>query len=348
MPNPYADKGPNQFWRSAVAELPPRQVRPTPARRFAVPGGARIATAGSCFAQEVGKALLKLPEVEFFQTERNVADQPMFSALYGNIYTARQLRQLYFESLGLTQPIHIAWQRDDGRWVDAMRPAMFREGFDSPADVAAERDRHLSSVRRLFTECAVFIFTLGLTEAWVSSSGDTVFPIAPGVVAEDVSSGTYRFHNFTYDEVLEDVGVFIDQLLLINPNVRCILTVSPVPLVATFTDEHVLVATTHSKSILRAVCSAAEARWANVFYFPSYEIISGHYNSGAYYNANKRTIAPAGVEHVMEVFRSTYFPEPSADHDREPARERSLLDEAFEASGEIICDEELVVTRIGF
>jgi GSCFA family len=348
MPNPYESKGPAQFWRSAVAGLAPRQVRPIPARRFHIPRGMRIATAGSCFAQEVAKVLVNLPDVEFLQTEPNTPDQPMFSALYGNIYTVRQLRQLCFEAFGLTPPLHIAWRRNDGRWVDAHRPAMFPAGFDTPAAVAAAREVHLASVRRLFTECSIFIFTLGLTEGWVSASSDTVFPIAPGVVAEDVTGGTYKFHNFTYDEVLRDLGDFQDQLRIVNPKVRCILTVSPVPLVATYTDEHVLVATMHSKSILRAVCSAAEAMWSNVFYFPSYEIISSHYNQGAYYDPNKRTIARSGVEHVMDVFQEAYFDRETTAPVPAPAEERSMLDEAFEGGDKVICDEELVVKSVGF
>lgn len=348
MPNPYEGKGPAQFWRSAVAGLPPRQVRPVPAKRFAIPQGTRIATAGSCFAQEVAKVLVNLPDVEFLQTELNTSDQPMFSARYANIYTVRQLRQLCFEACGLTPPLHVAWQRADGRWVDAHRPAMFAAGFDTPAAVAAEREAHLAAVKRLLTECSIFIFTLGLTEAWISTTDGSVFPIAPGVVAEDVTGGTYAFHNCTYDEVLQDLGQFVEQLRAINPAARVILTVSPVPLVATYTDEHVLTATTHSKSILRAVCSAAESKWGNVFYFPSYEIISSHYNSGVYYDPNKRTIAQPGVEHVMDVFQETYFARQPVAADPLPSEAPSILDEAFAAGGKVICDEELVVKSVGF
>lgn len=348
MPNPYEAKGPDQFWRSAVAAVSPRSVRPLPAKAFKIPHQARIATAGSCFAQEVAKVLVTLPHVEFVQTEINSPDQPMFSALYGNIYTVRQLRQLLLEAFSLRPQINVAWSRADGRWVDAHRPAMFAEGFDSPAEVATTRAQHLAAVREIFTKCTIFVFTLGLTEAWTSESGDAVFPIAPGVVAEDPSSSAYQFHNFTYDEVLSDLGDVIEQLRVINPALRCILTVSPVPLVATYTDEHVLVATTHSKSILRAVCSAAESKWENVFYFPSYEIISGHYNGGAYYDPNKRTIDRAGVNHVMEVFKEAYFVK--EERPLKPQKEdvRTMLDEAFKAGDKVICDEELIVKSFGF
>ena len=61
-----------------------------------------------------------------------------------------------------------------------------------------------------------------------------------------------------------------------------ILTVSPVPLVATAAGKHVLVATTYSKSVLRVACEEVCQKAADVMYFPSYEIITGNYNRGSY------------------------------------------------------------------
>lgn len=346
MASPYKNIGPSHFWRSAVADIPSSAVTPIPSKKFSMPDRARIATAGSCFAQNVAKVLIGLPNIKFLQTEVNAADQPMFSAQYGNIYTVRQLRQLFREATAAVPGTPVVWRRPDGRWVDAQRPTMFRDGFASPEAVRAARAAHLESVRRMLTDCSIFIFTLGLTEAWVSASGDTVFPVAPGVIAEDVTGGTYKFHNFTYDETISDLTDFVNGLHEINPNVVCILTVSPVPLIATYTEEHVLVATTHSKAILRAVCSAAEAQWKHVYYFPAYEIISGHYNGGSYYDANKRTVSAVGVDHVMRVFQASYFQEgqvaPSPQH------RRSLLEEAYAGGHDIICDEDLIANNSDF
>ena len=50
-----------------------------------------------------------------------------------------------------------------------------------------------------------------------------------------------------------DMHAFWDRLLSVNPRARLLLTVSPVPLAATATPNHVLVASIHSKSVLRAV-----------------------------------------------------------------------------------------------
>lgn len=54
---------------------------------------------------------------------------------------------------------------------------------------------------------------------------------------------------------------------------RVILTVSPVPLQATFTASDVAVANTYSKSVLRAAVEPLVARHDHIEYFPSYESV---------------------------------------------------------------------------
>ena len=107
--------------------------------------------------------------------------------------------QLFQRAYGLFEPADIAWQRADGRFVDPFRPRIQAGGFATVEDLEAEREIHLAEVRRVFEECDVFIFTLGLTEAWVSPTDGAAFPLAPGTVAVD---GEAVFHNFTVAEMI--------------------------------------------------------------------------------------------------------------------------------------------------
>ncbi|HEX4158187.1 MAG TPA: GSCFA domain-containing protein, partial [Rhizomicrobium sp.] len=306
MKNPYENKAEEHFWKLAVAARPLAGLRPIPAKRFRLTSADLIATAGSCFAQHVSTHIRKCGLARFLQTEEVRPDQPPFSALYGNIYTTRQLAHLMEESLGDRRPADLAWLRPDGRLVDALRPSVFAEGFVDEAALRAARQAHIVAVRKLLSECTVFVFTLGLTEAWVSHRDGTVYPIAPGVVAAPSKPASYGFRNFRYEEVRDDLESFVARLKALNPYARLVLTVSPVPLTATYTDEHVLVATTHSKAILRAVCSDVTANHDHVYYFPSYEIIAGHASRGLYFADNLRTVKAEGVAHVMSVFEETY------------------------------------------
>ena len=111
-------------------------------------------------------------------------DEPLFSALYGNIYTIRQLLQLFDRAHGNFSPRDKAWVREDGRYVDPFRPFIPTHAYATPENVEEARARHLQAVQRVFSGCDVFIFTLGLTETWISDQDGAVFPIAPGVVSE--------------------------------------------------------------------------------------------------------------------------------------------------------------------
>jgi hypothetical protein len=113
----------------------------------------------------------------------------------------------------------------------------------------------------------------------------------------------YEFYNQSVEEVIEDLTAFRAALLAVNPQAQIILTVSPVPLVATAEDgEHVLSATTYSKSVLRVAAESMKRLFANVHYFPSYEIITGAFSRGAYYADDLRNVVEEGVSHVMRLF----------------------------------------------
>lgn len=345
MTNPYAAKAPEAFWKPAIAARAAEDVCPIAAKRFRLAPDDAVATAGSCFAQNVAKHLKTHGGVRFLETEKVGPDQPLFSALYGNIYTARQLLQLVEEAAGARRPADIVWKRPDGAYIDALRPSVFRSGFANAAAVNAAREPHRAAICSLLSACTVFVFTLGLTEAWLSLRDGTVYPLAPGVAAEPIGPDEIEFHNFTYEEVRDDLERFVARMRDINPGARILLTVSPVPLTATYTDEHVLVATAHSKSILRAAASAVTSKFEHVYYFPAYEIITGNFSRGRYFDDNLRTIAPEGVAHVMRLFEQTYGLRAPDGKAPLASKFSSLFSEA---DASIICDEPEIVKSLGF
>jgi len=95
---------------------------------------------------------------------------------------------------------------------------------------------------------------------------------------------------------------FVETLRAVNPRAKLILTVSPVPLAASASGNHVLPATIYSKSALRAAAQEAAEDLENVFYFPSYEIITGPQARGRFFAEDLREVTEKGVEHVMRVF----------------------------------------------
>src|SRR5205807_6284661 len=110
----------------------------------------------------------------------------VFPARFGNIYTVRQLLQLFQRAYGLFEPTDSEWLSIDAGHIDPFRPRIQQAGFKTVGDLRADRDNHLQAVRQMFEQCDVFIFTLGLTEGWEAMADGAVFPLAPGVVARGV------------------------------------------------------------------------------------------------------------------------------------------------------------------
>jgi hypothetical protein len=94
----------------------------------------------------------------------------------------------------------------------------------------------------------------------------------------------------------------VSELRAVNPEARVILTVSPVPLIATAEPRHVLVSTIASKSVLRVACEKIVKACKGVAYFPSYEIVTGGFGKTSYFAEDCRSVTEDGVAHVMRVF----------------------------------------------
>ena len=338
MSNPYQSQPAKAFWRKAIADLHFADIGelwcPIPIARTD-----RIATAGSCFAQHIGMNLARrganFMDMEPAPMAFPSADEArrwgygVFSCRYGNIYTSRQLLQLFEEAHGERTPREQVWQKGE-RFFDALRPGIDPVGQDSAAAVLALRKRHLQAVRKMFAALDVLVFTMGLTEGWESREDATMYHTAPGTIAGAYRPDGYLFRNLRYPEIHADMQKFWARLKSVNPRARMLLTVSPVPLVATATDDHVLSATVYSKSVLRAVAGDLAHEHEEIAYFPSFEIISSHPSRGIFFNPDLRTVNPFGVDHVMKHF----FSGPLEREFSPPAAV------AEEEEHELICDEE--------
>lgn len=315
--SPYENLPRRNFWKTGVAQLPFTEISDLYAKKFDITADMEIATAGSCFAQHIKRHLsanrFKVLDYEpgplGLTPERQAAyGFGLFSARYGNIYTVRQLLQLTKEALGLLQPAHAIWKKGD-RFVDGLRPTVEPAGFAEPRIVLIHRLNHLVKVRAMLERMSLMIFTLGLTEAWIGEDDGMVYPTSPGTVAAPVdAAANFQFKNFTTAETISDFLEFRGLVQNINPGCRFLLTVSPVPLTATASSEHVLVATTYSKSVLRAAAGELAATLNDVDYFPSYELVSSPPSKAMFFEANLRSVSAAGVKFVMDRFFAVHQP----------------------------------------
>ncbi len=236
--------------------------------------------------------------------------------------------QLFDEAHGTRAPVERIWQKGD-RYFDALRPGVDPIGQASAEAVLSLRELHLAAVRKMFATLDVFVFTMGLTEGWEARADGTMYPMAPGTVAGEYDADKYVFHNLRHAEIAADMTAFWQRLKTVNPGARMLLTVSPVPLTATATDDHVLVATTYSKSVLRGVAGELAEDHDDISYFPSYEIIASHPGRGMFFNPDLRTVNEFGVNYVMTHFFSGSL-----------ASEFGAASKEADGELDLVCDEE--------
>jgi hypothetical protein len=356
MTHPYESLPTHCFWSRTIAGVTASAVDPVIQAKFKILPSQRVATAGSCFAQHIGRSLAANkfnyfvtetahPLVSRFATEYGYG---LFSARYGNIYTSRQLVQLIKRAYGMFLPGEDFWQRDDGRIVDPFRPRIQPNGFSCLEEFRADRRQHFAAVRRAIEEMDVLVFTLGLTECWVSRADGAAFPLCPGVAGGAFDAQQHAFVNLKVTEVVADMMEAYGLIKSKNPGFRLILTVSPVPLAATMEDRSILLSTTYSKAVLRVAAEELASDNANIAYFPSYEIITGSYTRGSYFAEDLRSVTDSGVAHVMRLFMNHYASLSQAPDNLEQSSQQAKSEEArrhersMQQIAYAICDEEVL------
>lgn len=344
--NPYSDLPKSAFWKTGVTQENPYAIEGIYKKKFDIPASAKIATAGSCFAQHISRHLKKNgynvldvepPPQGLPENLHQKFGFSMYSARYGNIYTVRQLLQLAQEIAGDWTPQNYIWKKN-GKFYDALRPAVEPEGLESSEEVIEHRQFHVSRVKKLFESLDLFIFTLGLTEMWIHKESGTVYPTAPGTLAGDFNQSLFEFKNAQFKEILNDFNLFQKVLTKVRGGkpFKCLLTVSPVPLTATASGRHVLPSTIYSKSTLRSVAGQLSTNQSHIDYFPSYEIVTNPRMHSVAFADNLRSVRDETVEVVM----SHFFAEHPAIKARKGKQVSSRsLNQTFE---DVQCEEAML------
>lgn len=351
MANPYMNLPKRQFWKTGVEQSHVLSTIDLWKKKIDISHEDRIVSAGSCFAQHISHRLAK-SGYNFIDAEPAPKGLPKnlhkhygygtYSARYGNIYTSAQLIELALEALGEIPSLDYSWE-NKGRFYDPLRPNVEPDGLDSHEEVIFHRKYHLERVRYLLKICDVFIFTLGLTEGWVCRRSGRTLPTAPGTIAGDYDATLYEFKNFTHTEIKSDLIKFMDLMkLLRGGECRFLFTVSPVPLTATAANEHVLVATTYSKSTLRSVVGELYHKYAEVDYYPSYEIIMSPWSRGLFYETNLRSVTPAGVDAAMRPFFLEHNLKKAQATNKVAKDNTSSTGLADDSDDEVVCEEALL------
>ncbi|WP_255835592.1 GSCFA domain-containing protein [Kordiimonas sp. SCSIO 12603] len=344
--HPYSNLPTEAFWRTAVASKNPLNIEGLWKPKFKILPDQQVLTAGSCFAQHIGKALSAngynwhdgeiAPDFIDAETKHKY-NYGIFSFRTGNIYTTSLLLQWLEWAVDPSKAPKECWKDANGRYYDPFRPNIEPNGFTSEEELIAARNATFTAIRKSLKTAKFFVFTLGLTEAWKNTEEGYFYPLCPGTLQGSFDKSKHVFVNLKYPEIHSSLVKAIELVKSINDDIKFILTVSPVPLTATAAEKHVLVSTTYSKSTLRAVAGDLADERDDVDYFPSYEIITGTPYKGMFYEPNQRSVANRGVAHVMEHFFAD-FDVPNAPKEHAQAETQTIQND----EDDIVCEEELL------
>lgn len=350
---PYSAQPPSAFWRTAVAEAGVWGYDGLFRSKWTLPANAAFATYGSCFAQHISRALQANGNPWVNAEPAPASASPALAARFGygvysartaNIYTGKMLALwvALARDPSLCDTIEL-WE-SDGRFRDSLRPGLEPDGFASRAECLEMLAVTARAFARSVREAQVFVFTMGLTEGFESAQTGQPYALCPGTLAGTYDAKQHSFVTYRYPAILTSMKSAIRGLRALNPKIKVLLTVSPVPLTATATAAHVLLATQYSKSVLRAVAGDLSDMAGDIDYFPSYELIAAPPTRAQFFAPNMRSVAPEGVALVMEhFFRGMRFSKKALPTDPAEARHHASI--AAEAAAEDLACEDLLLDR---
>jgi len=250
-------------------------TRPAFTPGFNLAPGSRVFTIGSCFARNVEDAL----------AERGF-DVPALD-VFRRIPEFAQLNRAAINNYGVGAICNeIAWALDEatpfvpeqnffelfpGKFIDVHLPRMVRP---AAFDAVHERRRRITAFYREIIDCPLIIITLGLAENWHDMESGHYLNTRPHRLMLESHPDRYELHVLDYTDTI----TFLTRTFRLldehcRADKRVLLTVSPVPLSATFRDMDVATANTYSKSVLRAAAEEIVAKFDYVDYYPSFESV---------------------------------------------------------------------------
>jgi len=256
---------------------------------------------GSCFARNVERALeaagkrILSREFQLGEIGESIDDGANFFNKYSIHSVLNEIRW--------------ALERDTFPGAAVLYPAGTDKFFDLqlgmaklefPVDKIVDfRHRYLDGMAAV-AEADVIILTLGYVETWFDRKLGLYLNIAPPLTSINAEPERFEFRVLSYHDILDGLNALHALLMKHRKKpMKMLVTVSPVPLLATFRDMDVLVANTYSKSVQRAALDEFLIGKEGVDYFPSYEFVTLSEPSQVWSKNDYRHVSNKIVDRIM-------------------------------------------------
>jgi len=244
--------------------------------------GSQLLTLGSCFAEELRKYL-----AEHERDSRLIFVPPGLN----NTFALRQ-----FIDWSLTGNAS-----SDAYWYD-------EHALGGAVKWTPEQEQ--AAYKRVFAGAAGIVLTIGLAEVWYDRETGGVF--WRGVPKQIFDESIHACRVSTVEENAANIRSIVRLIRDNCRDVPIVLTLSPVPLKATFGDTSCMTADCVSKSILRvAIDQVVGEGIEGLHYWPSFEIVKWlgcHLPTPMYGDdGNTRHVSRSTVRLILDAFMRHYF-----------------------------------------
>ena len=276
--------------------LPFAEVAPRPS--FTFDAGAKIFTAGSCFARNVERSLRAM-DYNIISSDQDFynpfPDRQPFHRF--NKYTVHSILNEIEWALGekVMPSADLMVPTKDGLYCDVHT---LGDSLCAPLDEMVKFRETYNQKYACVAEADVVMFTLGLVESWYDNETGLHLNRFPGVTAVKLNPGRFSLHVLDYEEILDGLNQLYAVIHKHNPGFKMLVTVSPVPLDRTFRKADILAANCYSKSVQRAAVESF-VQSHPVDYFPSYEIVTLTDSAYAWSDADLRHVRREMVDRLM-------------------------------------------------
>jgi lysophospholipase L1-like esterase len=189
-------------------------------------------------------------------------------------------------------------------WLNQVPQGNFWHGYS--AEEFGYDDAVRIETKRLFDEAEVFIITLGLSEIWYDEPTGEVFWRA--VPIDKFDETRHKFRVSTVAENKRNLQEICRLIRQFRPDAHIVVTISPIPLAATFRPVSCISANAVSKAVLRAAVDEfyreAHPQDSKLYYFPSYDMVM--YGFDNQWSDDRRHIYSHVLDFNMKVFEG-YF-----------------------------------------
>lgn len=300
-----AVRNPLHRWTSDLDRFRANVFTTSPKTKFVLAEDARVFCIGSCFARNVEEHLIYLGiEVLSKRVVCPKTESPIRPNGFLNKFTTPSIAN---ELTWLIDPVEVDSLLVEGEhgYIDhQLAPGI------PPVSLERARERRAFVTGDYFTrirDADVIIITLGLIEAWQDTTTGIYWNATPSLWEIKRNPGRFVFEQTNYETNMLHLNRANEVLKAINPDVRIVITVSPVPLNTTFSGQDIALANCYSKSVLRSVAQAFADQNENADYFPSYEIISMSPRDAAFSSVDFAHVNDSHVGAVMECFAKAYM-----------------------------------------